>query len=74
MSFAIQYQKGGVVLAECVWPTEIPPPRAFTRLAMKRRGADTVIIRDSFGREVAVINDPPAGAASHQDDSGCDLV
>jgi hypothetical protein len=57
MSFMIQYLKDGAVLAENVWPTDVPPPTAFTKLGMKRRGADTVIVRDAFGRNVAVITE-----------------
>jgi hypothetical protein len=57
MGFTIKYLKGGAVLAESVWPTDVPPARAFATLGMKRRGADTAIIRDAFGRDVAVITD-----------------
>ena len=57
MGFTIKYLKSGVVLAESVWPTEMPPPRAYTRLGMKRRGADTAIILDRFGSDVAVIKE-----------------
>jgi hypothetical protein len=57
MSFTIQYLKDGTVLWETVWPTDVPPPAAFTKLGMKRRGADTVIVRDAFGRNVAVITE-----------------
>jgi hypothetical protein len=74
MGFTIQYLKGGAVVAESVWPTDVPPPRAFTRLGMKRRGADTVIIRDAFGRDVAVISDPPTGPASRKGEPGGGLA
>jgi hypothetical protein len=57
MGFTIQYLKGGAVLAESVWPTDMAPPSAFTRLGMKRRGADTAIIRDRFGRHVGVVTE-----------------
>jgi hypothetical protein len=59
MSFTIQYLKDGAVLWESVWPADVPPPTAFTKLGMKRRGADTVIVSDAFGKDVTVITEAP---------------
>jgi hypothetical protein len=59
MAFTIQYLKNGAEVAETPWESDIPPTRAFARQGIKRREADTAVIRDEVGKHLAVVSEKP---------------
>ena len=57
MAFTIQYLSNGQEVGETPWLSDIPPTRDFAWQGIRRRKADTAIIRDEVGKQLALITE-----------------